>query len=105
MGGELTAIGDLRAEVTELRRYAETGVRMLTDLEEWAAGLPDQVAGADWSTEAVTAAAVGLAEARTVEEVRQGITGLLQAAAAAERLGEQLAAGGARRGVAGLRPQ
>jgi hypothetical protein len=105
MGQQLTAVGDLRAEVTELRTYAETGIQMLQALESWAAGLPDQVAGAQWSTEAVTAAAVGLAEARTVEEVRSGITGLLQAAAQAEQLGEQLAAGGARKAVAGLRPQ
>ena len=105
MGRELSAVGDLRAEVTVMRRYAETGMQMLTDLESWAAGLPEQVAGAQWSTEAVSAAAVGLAQARTVEEVRQGITGLLQAAAQAEQLGEALAAGGARKGVAGLRPQ
>jgi hypothetical protein len=105
MGGQLTAVGDLRAEVTELRAWAEVGIQMLTDLERWAAGLPDQVAGAQWSTQAVTAAAVGLAEARTVEEVRSGITRLLAAVAEAERLGEQLAAGGARKGVAGLRPQ
>jgi hypothetical protein len=105
MGGQLTAVGDLRAEVAELRTFAETGIQTLQALEAWAAGLPDQVAGADWSTQAVTAAAVTLAEARTVEEVRSGITTLLAAAAEAERLGEQLAAGGARKGVAGLRPQ
>jgi hypothetical protein len=105
MGGELTAVGDLRAEITELRQWAEVSRQMLQDLETWAAGLPEQVAAADWSTEAVTQAAVGLAEARTVEEVRTGITGLLAAAAEAERLGEQLAVGGARKGVAGLRPQ
>lgn len=105
MGQQLTAVGDLRAEVTVMRGYVETGAAMLRELESWAAGLPDQVAAAEWSTEAVTQAAVGLAEARTVEEVRSGITSLLSAAAEAERLGQALAVGGATKGVAGLRPQ
>jgi len=105
MGGQLTAIGDLRAENEEQKKFAEVGLRMLTDLEDWAAGLAEQVAAAEWSTEGVTQAAIGLSEARTVEDVRSGIVTFQQELGKAAQLGEALAAGGARKGVSGLRPQ
>jgi hypothetical protein len=105
MGLQLTAIGDLHAEISQMHTYAETGAQMLQELEDWARGLPDQLAGADWSTEAVQQAAIAVAEARTVKDLRDQITTLMDAAADAQQLGDQLAAGGARKGVSGLRPQ
>ena len=90
------------AHLQGLVEVAETLSRQLTG---WAKGLPEQVEAAPWRTGPVTATAVGVAEASSTGAIRDAITGYLGALDTAGRLGESLAAVGARGRVEGLSPQ
>lgn len=105
LGGELTNVADLLAEVAHVQALAERARSVQAQVDAWAVGLPEKVTAAPWGTAAVKSAADGVREHTGNADLRDRISVLHTALDQADRLGESLGSIGATGSVEGLQTQ
>ena len=102
LGGELPSVPALLTEVTHVKALAERAAAVQAQIRGWARGLGDAVTAAPWSTRPVSAAADGIGEHTSTEDLRQRITVLDRALDGADQIGEAVGSVGARGSVQAL---